>query len=466
MAKKKTQKGLLFYLFCILGVALGVICLFLSILIFNPGKDVYGIGVRYVSKLSTQNIYKTSSEVDLHGADYHTIMFDTQNADVSLSFDNTVTQTKIQIKNLVSAFSKEEDIEYKLNISIEDKVLKISLKEPNLWIKMSNKITINFVCGSIENFSNKNIEIKTISGDVYLGSKKPAKDDYRDIINLNALTINTESGNIEIFDNVTVNSDNINLTADSSKIYINSGLKDELNASLKNVNIESKKYLKLNLEKLAGSLSINSLGEVYANCGNISGNVKLFCKTGFFNANNIGKSGSSLGNFTTLYDGVENTNIIIEKVFGSATIKTSKGYVSINNLLKSGIITTTSGNVNVNNAKQDLTVNTYAGDINVVFDSSELLTLKSISGSIKTLFKQIVKDKNNIETEKSNINIEYLSGLQYKLIYTSKKGFVISTDNANQEIVGTKYIGGANQDTFACVTANAPQGKITVTEKF
>ena len=89
MAKSKVKRGFLYYLLIFCALVLGLFCIFVAILIFNPGKDVYGINLRYVSHHKEIIKYKsTDTNTNIDDLAYTSVEFNSGSTDFEIEFSS------------------------------------------------------------------------------------------------------------------------------------------------------------------------------------------------------------------------------------------------------------------------------------------------------------------------------------------------------------------------------------------
>ena len=476
MAKSKVKKGFLFYLLVLIFILLGLVCVFTAILIFNPGQDVYGINIRYVNHIKQVDYYKlTGTDTLIQTLNYDTVEFNCTYTNFIFGYDEDATNTKISLKPNVTALSRDEDVDFHLNIELVGSKLVISITEPQIWIGLYKGSTINFVCAKNTSFEHVTFNINTVSGGVSFGDL--TNTDYL----IKDLNIKTETGDIKIFNNLGVTSQNINIKAQNSKMNISSNIKGTLN-------IENVKG-KIKIGTLVGNLRLNNADYLEVDCANVGGDVDVKAVNGYIKIQNLGMTeiqkssglfkeygyvnelakGESVygylnGNFTTI-EYLENVNIMIDSMVGNATILGRTGFVYIGKLYSQALIETTNGNVAIKEAHNKIDITTIKGNIEVVQQGEDAKT--TIDTQNGKIFASFAKVGNAVlSTKTSNIEIRVATGEAFNLTYATKNGIDVSWATTKWENSGTASIFGATAETTSSINASAENGKIVLKDGF
>ena len=476
MAGSKVKKGFLYYFSIFIFFILGVFCVLMAILIFNPGKDVYGINLRYISYNNKTNYYNLpNTETQIDSLTYDTVVFNSGFTDFNISYDSDATFTKIMFKPNVTALTKSENIKFDFSIEHIDNKLVIKVKEPDIWLGFSKSATVSFVCPSDKKIVNYDFDITTKSGSVRIGD---ASENQYGIKNLN---IKTESGNVNIYKNMSVSSNNIDIESVSGIISVSSKITGTLNI----FDNEGK----INIGTLEGNLNVENTGTIKLNATNIAGDAFIKSKNGYVKIANLGyteiiKNGSIYkkygfvdklesdetlsgcvnGNITTITS-AENTNFTLQNVVGNATITTSTGSIVIEKLNNQALIESTSGSVTIKDAKAQLDITTTSGGVNFTQTGENVkTTVDTQSGNIVANFTKI--GQASLSTKTSNIEINVATGEAFKFEYVTKNGVNISWDTHELEKSGTVYVSGANESSTNYILASAEGGKIVLSDGF
>lgn len=473
MAKSKVKKSFFYYIFVLLGFVFGVFCILATILIFNPGEDIYGIGIRFVTYNKTHDYYYTTEELEsartkLQNATYSTVKFTSGFTNFNIAYDSDEYQTKVRFQPAITALSQSEDINLDISIRVAGGVLNIEVTEPDLWIGFSKNVTVYLTLPKNANFTNKNFDITTQTGAVQFGDKTDKQYE------INSLKITSQSGAITLANNLTVKSGNVDIKTESSQIKINSNISN----TLKIENITGK----INIDEISGTAKFTNSGTIELNANIIGGDIYANCTNGYINIKQLGSTilstgtvngyieptsgqtliGYSKGNFV-VEKNIENTNIIIGKMTGDADIECQAGYVSIEKLGKKADIVTTSGSIEIKNAYNNVDALTTSGTITVTQNSNLAKTiLISEVGTITANFTNLGSAE---LTTKGNINVNVKTGLAFKFVYNAK-AIQVSWITSELPLNGYVVVSGASESTTTLVTANSENGKVTLSDGY
>ena len=450
MAKSKVKRGFLYYLLIFCALVLGLFCIFVAILIFNPGKDVYGINLRYVSHHKEIIKYKsTDTNTNIDDLAYTSVEFNSGSTDFEIEYDVDATFTSVHFKPYVTALSKNENTDFVLKIELVGTKLVISVEEPELWLTFANRASISFVCPKNKSFTNFDFNINTQSGNVGIGDKTQRTYEVK------SLNINTESGEVLIHNNMKVVSQNINIETKTGRIIANSNITGTLN-------IENDSG-KIDIGNLKSNLNIINHNKLEADCTFVAKDTFIKSTNGYIRIGTLGENFSN-GNFTTV-DSAENTNIVIEKMTGNATITNTTGYIVVNELGGQALIETTTGNVEINKVNNSCDITTLSGSVNVTqLGETARTTVNTEKGNITLNFAEI--GTANLTTKQANIFINVVTGKPFILDYTTKNGIEASWATTELDDSGVIKVSGAEDSSTKKIVAIAENGKINVKEGF
>lgn len=476
MAKSKVKKGFFFYLMILVFILFGIFCVLTAILIFNPGQDVFGLNIRYISHIKDVDYYKlTGTETLIQSLNYDTVEFNGGYTSFGITYDQDAVNTKISFKPSVTALTRSEDTNFHLNIELVGSKLVISITEPEIWFGLHKGAIINFVCSKDTSFENVTFNINTASGAVSVGDRTNNTYSIKD------LNIKTDTGAIAIYNNLRVASQNITIQAKESRMSINSNINGVLN-------IENAKG-KIKIGTLCGDLRLNNSDTLEVDCKNVGGDVFIKGVNGYVKIENLGitevqtggtlnrvygyvtkfAEGESLsgyikGNLTTI-DYVDNINIIVNSMVGNATITGRTGYVEIDKLYSQALIETTTGSVTIKESHNKLDIKTTKGNIEVVQQGQDAkTTIDTQNGKILASFAKIGNAV--LSTKTSNIEIRVATGEAFNLTYATKNGIDVSWATSDWEKSGTASIFGATAETTNSINASAENGKIVLKDGF
>ena len=478
MAKSKVKKSFVYYLIMFLATLLGIACIFAAILVFNPGQDVLGIGVRFVNYNKTVEYYKTNEadealQTKIEGAGFSTVKFTSGFTNFNIGYDPDAVSTRVQFRPSVTALSRSEKVDFKIHITISGGVLNISMTEPELWVGFSDTATVYLICPKNKTFSSLNFDITTTTGAIKFG------DATNRTYAVNSLKLKSDCGAIEIEKNLNITSGNASILTNSSRVTVKADIKNTLT-------IENNSG-KVNVDKISGNAHLINTGTLEANLAKVGGDVLLNSKNGYIKIGELGTteissssgtrkeigyvdkpaSGESIvayhnGNFVGEIN-IENTNVIIGKMTGDADIEGQTGYIVIDKLGKKADIATTSGSIEIKYAQANVDALTTSGAIVVTQYSSTAGTiLISETGSITSNFTNLGTAS---LTTNGDIYVNVVTGIAFKFDY-SAKAISVNWISTPLDLTGTILVSGATNATTQVVTAATGNGRITLKDGF
>jgi len=403
----KSKKGFFHYLFTFVGLAFGVLCILIAILIFNPNTDVYGIGIRYNAckdNVQIHSININGTETSLSSLPIDTIKVNSTYCKFSLGYTTTEGSMKVVFKPNFVALTKDDDRLCSANINYENNALTIDIIEPNVFFALANSSVVQIILPQqhASKFANMNFEINTKQGEINLGDSTTA------VYNVKSLKATTNSGKIQLASNATIKDVEITSTEKATiDVYSN------ITKSLKITN----NIGRLNIGNLNCSVEIDNRDRLEVNAGKLNGDVKVISNNGYFTANEV-------KNFTKTpqLDSAEDlTNIKINTITESIDAKTDKGYVDIGEVKGLAVIQTKTGNVTLGKVNNSIDIETVSGNVTFVQNSTNITTVTTESGSINATFNQI-GTSNILDSETGSITINTPSGVGYTLKFTAGNG--------------------------------------------
>lgn len=446
MAKSKVKKGFLHYLLFFILIVLGIFCVLVSILIFNPGEDVYGIGVRYVSHKKTIDYYKlTNSDTMLYEVNFDTINFDGDYTNFNIEYRDDENFPKIIFNPKMSALSKSEKINFEVSIELVNTTLNVSIKEPELWLGFSKTSNVTFVFPKNTKYNNYSFNVKTDSGSVGFNATKK--------VEVNNLSITSNTGDITIKNSVKVNG-NATIITNNSRINVDS-------STINNLTINNG-LGKIYVNNLKGDLNITNSNTLELNCGTIGGNLFINSKKGYVKVNQLG------GNLGSKSIDLETTNIDAEIVSGDASIRTSSGYVNLKQVGGKALIETESGYVNIGSIGAETDVKTEQGSITVTQKNDKSTTLHSTKGKITANFANNFENNFTavINSENNNVVVNIPTGKAVIINYKTKSGIKASWITQNLENSGDLSVAGATSSCQKIIKAYAENGSVEINDGF
>jgi len=470
--------GLFKFIIVVALIVFSVVIVVCGVLVLFPSFKLFGL--HYISGDANQEVETVSlSGTDFNNADK--IRFKTDTFDVYL---RTVKSSQlydngdITIENFhrLSGFVWG-DVEFPSLLeptTITENgqtILVIQLAEPSgVLFKTNACMAINCVTGA---FANKDIEIQTTSGSVYVGDVI-TKDDSNNINSsitvLKNIGITCDTGAIDVRScNIT---GELNVKKLSGNLTVERDLTNDANISI------SAGFGKINLQNVGSStttanLVLNSIDNSDIVVGAVYGDTILVANGGLLRMNYVQEELSvnstacdiqvtRIGQ-NLIVDGNEG-KIDIDVVEGNVTINQSSGSVDIAEVDGTMDIETTRGNINLPNVSHYAKIRTTFGAVNIVCDGTSIfnLDIRTQSGAVNvenllgSITYQVVNNGtanvnveflairgvNTIQTEAGNINITVPTATDYYLKWSTTRSVDIqlysyqSTDKTGQKGMG------------------------------
>jgi len=445
----KVKKGFLYYIAWALFIVFGVACIFACILIFNPGKDIFGIDLCYINDSRVIEYQKVN---DAWFADKTITAIDFESTYTKFSVvrnsDYSIMTFKLN-KKIVGFGSDEKNCTFNISMNMSGSTLQIKIEEPNLTIPLAPNASMTLFCPKELNLNNIAFNIKTTSGGVTFGQ------DGKDALSMNVkdIDITTTSGSVMLTKNVNLLSGVLDITSTSANVTINNNITNNLN-----IKTETSKVV---VPKIGGNLNIEAK-ELKVTSTEILGNVKFSSEKGYIKISKLGNISSlTNGNFTAEVDKMHIANIIIGEMVGNLTLPSSGASdITIDKLHGEALIVTTSGNVNIQNCYAQVSITTQSGAVALTQNSTTASTnIETKKGKITATFNSLYRS--NLESESGNIIINVKDGLKFKLDYITKKGLSVSWITTELEKQGT-FLAPNTQDSTSNVITATTNGNIIV----
>ncbi len=470
--KNTVSKGILFYIFLLFAVVVGVLCVICAILIFSPGTEIFGIS--YYVNVSNQSI-KTALDDNNNEQNIHSLFTSGQinNIDITTNYANVSLETRQEgmvqfiIEPSLTGLMQTGDREtytYTSRYISSTKTLSVSVNAPNMLLAFNKSIDV--ILSFPENVlnTNLNIGITTDSGDVTIGHheldvytikslKVDAKKSSKVTLGVHSvipdsISLNIPSGNIRFRREITTGTLTIN--SNSAKIETGNITTNEFtlntqssSINLGNVTVESN----FNYNARRGVMIV----------GNIDGNLN--CGEG---VDDVFISNITAGtiNGDVLLPHADSSDISIEVLNGRGDINTSSGNVTIKKATSFLWVTTNSGKIDVTvDTSQNLITNSYAEDKGII-------NLESVSGNINVNFANILL-KNYVKTQKGQLNCSFSPTINFILSYSClSHAPTLSTglSSGNVENEATFEIG--NAETNKSINILNQSGKTSIDDTY
>lgn len=464
----KIKKGFTSYLVVLLIAIVAAFLLCITIMLFSPFKNILGFKYFVYSKEIPPVYNETGSTSGMFDfANIQEINVNCSYASVIVERTKTVDSHAIKFTNLTSGFAKADqntDFDYELSYEDASKtVLNISVHEPEGFLYFNKKVEIKILVPyqATYSLSNTKIDITNTSGNIYIGNNSEITNVGENEIDLNSLSVKTNSGKILIFPYIEQNIENLFLKSQKGEIEVKKDIivSNQLNVysnsgdvTFSQINyLNASDYVLLDLENSKFTASL------------IKGNVNLMLNSGNFDVDKI--EGSVVSNNATKQMG--NAKIVIGEVTGAVSLPflnntsirvkeinsgsdfyahSTKGNIIISKTNGKVYAETASGDIVVKTTGDDIDLKTQSGDINVVYDSVSIanqLDLASIKGKINMKVKsELAFTLSVLDTSErprtNNVNISFIDGKftnPLKINDGTQKVVVISNGQINISLI-------------------------------
>lgn len=444
----KVKKGFLYYILWLVFIVLGVFCVFGSILIFNPGKDVFGWGLRWISD-TRQTEYQKVNDTWFANCSIDTV--EVNSGFTSFNVIRTVDYKSVTFvlkKNIVGFSTHKTNFTYSTNLSLDGTKLKIDITEPEMSLPLGANATLTMYCPTEMNLDNYSFIVNTTSGSTTFG-----RNNYEFGLNVSKIDITSKTGAVSIQNNVTINSGTLNINTEKSEINIYNNISGFLNIT--------SKTSKINIPNISGSVNVEA-DEIKFDAGTILGNAKFSSAKGYIKIDTLGQqSNPASGNLTTEIDKTVIANIIVKTMYGNLTLPSAgASTITVDNLYGQALVETTSGDVTFGDVKDNIYITTNSGS--VTFNQTSATAVANVStnsGKINATFNGI--NTATLASTKGAININVKNGLLWKLNYIADNGINVSWITTSLEKQGTILAPNASDSETKTITATT-SGKISV----
>lgn len=421
----KVKKGFLYYLAWFAFICLGIVCIFATILIFNPGKDIFGINLCYISQ-NVEKKYNHLSESNINYKDLNleNIVVSTTISNVVITADSTLDQLTVKVESKVSGFAKYDTYQkYGISITHNGNTLNINVKESKMFLAFNNSSSIQIICPKTFNLSNTNFIFNTDSGRFSMGANKQ----FPSI--LKSLTINSKNSKVSLFEHSSFTSGNVTFNADSLNAVVHCNVSGNLNITSNSGS--------LTLYEITGNLNLTA-NSIKAKCGIIRGKVFYSCDDGYIDITLIG-SPTSQGGFSSSQE-TEISNVRIRKIYGNVAIPNGhKSDIIVEDIEGKSVIKTTSGNVTIGKSNDEISVITTSGAVTFTQTNvNALTTINTTSGKITGNFTEV--GTVNLSSEKGKVIVNVATDKPFTLNYETKKSIQVSFIEKALEKNGSLFI--------------------------
>ncbi|MDD3231784.1 MAG: DUF4097 family beta strand repeat-containing protein [Clostridia bacterium] len=453
---QNSKSGLKVFIFLLIAIIGSIILGIGAFLILSPGSEIFGISYNCnIDKTTVSKLQVYGTEVDINISQYNKVVIETKDAKVKVArgYDNAaVTNFEID-KSSYGFYYVGDKVDYTYNIYSSGDTLFFKLNEPEysfLKLRAQTELILN-INANQQLQENLSFDIITQNGGIEIGGATSLTEATTYPINLNNISIQTESGVITFNDTAFVKND-IDLENSSGTVLFKSELNsNNVNIKSNNVNVNSNdlNVINLNIESTKSDIKI----------GNVSGNVYLDVTAGIFNFKQI------YGNFISS-EKIDSARILIEKVDGNVQICNNQGRFTVDIKDANGEINilTDAGNVKIGNIRKQATIETRTAnvDVTVAQNNKNRVMVETKNGSVKADFKSILEG-HEITTERGRIEMRCSIQCAFYLNANSDNGY-INTVWKGERTKGKKIInssiGSENPNSMNKLTLFSNYGDI------
>ena len=467
MKSKTVSRGILYYIFLLIAVVVGVLCIIGAILLLSPGTEIFGIS--YYNRFDTTNITtvadenQQSYEIDqlFDSGRVDVVNVTTNHADVTIQNRESV-RIQFFIEGAVTGIVTSENknsFNYSISYSAQTRTLNLDVTAPILLLTFNNSMEV--VLSLPYEFVDTNIDfvVNTQSGDVSVGNHE------RDTYTLNSLTVNAENSSNVLLGNHANVKNEINLNVPSGEIRFNTDVvTGELNITSESARIRTSDIEAQNVKLVTQGSSVNM--------NNIQGNFDYSARRGVIIVGDI------TGNLTCSEE-VVIANITVGTVDGNVILPNAESSnITIEALNGRGDITTTSGNVTIRSANAILEVQTQSGKIDVTVDTNPTLitggyeeelgviNLETQSGEIAINFANVYL-QNYITTTSGTINCAFSASNNLVLSYDcTNNAPTLSTGITTGEVQNQGEYTIGNSSTRNKITIKNTDGRTSISDTY
>lgn len=462
--KNTVSKGILFYVFMLIAVALGVLCVIGAILIFSPGTEIFGISY-YVNHTSQQIEFVDDDRIDdlFDRGQIDTINVTTNYANMSIETRKYGFVEFVIEPTLTGLMTNENKDTYSQTCSYDrtTKTLSLTVLAPKMLLAFNDSIDVVLSVPESIRDTNLNINFNTQSGKLYLGNKE--LDNYT----IKSLSMTAENSSTVILGSHTKISNDISISIPSGNI----NFKRDITANIINIDSNSAKIetknidaQEINIDTESSSIKMENI-TVETNFNyNANRGVLMITKLNgnLNNSEDVIISNISIGtvNGEVLLPGAKSSDIKIDELNGKGTISTESGNVTIKEAKGILWVTTESGKIDVNiNTMTDLDTTSYNEEQGIV-------NLETQSGTININVANLLL-KNYIKTTSGKINCNISPELNLIIDYNcTNNAPTLSTGLSSGESANQGKITMGNSGTDENIDITNEKGKTSIQDTY
>lgn len=501
---KKKGKSLLTYLLILIGIAFIVFAICIAVLVLSPGKEIAGFVYSKYSQSDTIYAYMSNSDQQIYSETYYSHHLGTDkrmlgaddvqhliiNAgahDVTIrhmqqgqviegfQFVNAIDKFSFAISSQYSGIYKQEKypngVEYSIVYDQDTKTLTLNFDTPSgLNFNRSGDIVVELpeafyhLSQSVKTgtniTANTTATLKVVSdkGSVSLGGNSLLGREVR-TSSLANVDITTDSGSITLNENFYACGDTLTLKSNKGEINCSNSInQSEMTINLSSergeVNFKDITAKELNVYSKKADVNVKNVDlGAPENAINWTGDRgRLFADT--INGSLLGHEDASATNFSIKHitgqfylPKGDTCDVDIEKIDGKVKIVSKNNNISIKNASSNVIIQTQKGSVYLENCTNTLDVSSTKAPVTLKNCSGEI-RVKTTKGKISGTITNLVGQNNNLNSEKSSIDIQFEQNMAFNMDASSSKKKVYidyaSMSESNSSYKDVKFNGGSD----------------------
>lgn len=434
----KIKKGFATYLLVLVIALVAAFLICVTVMLFSPFHNIMGLHYFYYDdEVYEYNVTDEDSDAILDFSTLEEIKINCSYAKVTVERYTMVDNHAVKITNKAKGFARaNQESSFSYNVSFEDAgktILNVEVNEPDGFLYFSKEVVVSILVPTTAgayDLENTKIDITNTTGSIYIGNRDELTTQGDNEIDVNSLSVKTNSGRIMIYPVIEKSFDNVFVKTRKSDIDFATDIvvENSLQVYAKAGNISFK-----GIENKTPA--IIDIANAKFSSEKIVGKTNLLMKSGYFKTNQLqgdlisNDSNSQMVKASIKIDEItgvvslpflNGSNLKIKKANAGSQIyaQTTSGSVNIDETYGKTYIKTTSGSVNVHTFADDIEVVTTSGDISVIYENSTIanqLDFATTSGVVNLEIKSdlafvlVVYDL-QYELRQDGVNIEWIEG--------------------------------------------------------
>lgn len=382
MAKDRVKKGFFFYFGFFLLIILAVVLIIFVVMMFMPGTSI--LGLEYFANSRTIRLVETTDEsktpIDFANPNnFNSVEINASYASVKVQKNHEFERDGIYIVNNSKGFVTSKNAKpFEYSMTIEDGVLKVSVKEQGAFVHFSKDVQVIFQVAnenaSVQPLKDKKITIKNTDGSVNIGGVDNPGHSFD--IAIGSVEVQNKKGGVFVSNRAPSSYNEFKVTTTDGEISFSKAISAStlsLETGSGNINAPALSSSTVTLNTDKGKVTVGTIGgnlysrvkDAYMTINEVRGDVDFTPSAPTFSSSVI-KIKNAGGSFTAIE--AKDSKFEIESIRGTAKIETSTGYISIKKGIAShSIISTVSGKIDcvVGAGAANVQVSSQKGNIDV-----------------------------------------------------------------------------------------------------